>query len=158
MKYFKKQNGFSLLELLIVILVIVALATISAVAVNSQRAKARDAKRISDIRQIQTALEFYKSDEGEYPVVTQPIVLGKQIMKLCGKTEGGFVSADKACKEATTYMASIPSDPLAGRDYIYLGNAENYDLKFTTERASIVGVAGTYYAHPGITDMIPGVK
>jgi prepilin-type N-terminal cleavage/methylation domain-containing protein len=46
MKYNKKQNGFSLLELLIVILVILILATISAVAVNSQKAKARDAKRI----------------------------------------------------------------------------------------------------------------
>jgi prepilin-type N-terminal cleavage/methylation domain-containing protein len=157
MKYLKKQNGFSLLELLIVILVIIGLATISAVAVNSQRAKARDAKRISDIRQIQTALEFYKSDEGEYPVVADPIILGKEQVKLCGKAEGGFVSASKECQEASTYMTAIPTDPLSGKDYFYAGTAETYDLQFTTERQSILGVAGTYFAHPNSTDLTPSL-
>jgi len=54
-----KQKGFSTLELLVVIVIILILAGISIIALNGQRAKARDAKRISDINQIRTVLEFY---------------------------------------------------------------------------------------------------
>ena len=158
MKYFKKQNGFSLVELLIVILVIVLLATISAMAINSQKAKARDAKRISDIRQIQTALEFYKSDEGEFPVVAEPIIIGQDVVKLCGKAEGGFVSSQTECKEASTHMSVVPTDPLSDRFYSYSGSAETFDLSFTTERPSVLGPAGTYYAHPNLTDNTPSAN
>jgi len=155
MKNIKKQNGFSLLELLIVILVILILASVSAVALNSQKAKARDAKRISDIRAIQTALEFYKSDEGQYPVSEQAIALGRDAVKLCSKAEGGFVPADVTCGAETTYMAEIPSDPLFGSAYIYYGLADKFDIGFTTERPSILGTAGNYYAHPGSIDSFP---
>src|SRR4030042_4253462 len=95
----KKQQGFSLIELLVVIVIIILLAGISIIALNGQRAKARDAKRISDIKQIQTALEFYYSNEQEYPVIPQPISLGIDIIKLCAKTEGGFVGAETACSQ-----------------------------------------------------------
>jgi general secretion pathway protein G len=149
----KKKNGFSLLELLVVILVILILATISVLAINSQKAKARDAKRISDIRQIQTALEFYKSDEGEYPIISEPIILGSQnVAKLCAKTNGAFVSAQTICKEESTYMLNIPADPLPFRNYTYTGNGSGYSISFTTERPSLLGQAGTYYAHSAITD------
>lgn len=158
MTYNKKQNGFSLVELLLVILVILLLATVSAIAVNSQKAKARDAKRISDIRAIQTALEFYKSDEGQYPVSNEAIILGKDLTKLCGKAEGGFVTASTECKSETTYMSAIPADPLLGGTYIYYGATETFDISFTTERPSILGEAGNYYAHPGTTNRFPTVE
>ncbi|MBN1325390.1 prepilin-type N-terminal cleavage/methylation domain-containing protein [Candidatus Falkowbacteria bacterium] len=155
MKYNNKQNGFSLVELLIVILVILVLATISALAVNSQKAKARDAKRISDIRAIQTALEFYKSDEGQYPIYEQTLILGKDVTKLCSKAEGSFVSASTVCSAETTYMAEIPADPLSGNIYLYYGSADTFDISFTTEKPSVLGAAGNYYAHPGDIDIFP---
>ena len=63
-----KRKGFTLIELLVVIAIIGLLATLAVVALNNARQKSRDARRISDIKQIQTALELYYNDEGNYPV------------------------------------------------------------------------------------------
>ncbi|MFA5188957.1 MAG: type II secretion system protein GspG [Patescibacteria group bacterium] len=158
---FKKNNewGVSLIELLIIIAIIVLLAGISMIALNSQQIKARDANRISDIRQIRTALEFYSSDEAQYPVVEQPIILGQTgSEKLCAKAEGAFVSAGTECKTETTYMSKIPKDPLANQKYNYLGSATGYDITFITEKESSLGPAGTYHAHSQVIDAVPGNK
>ena len=61
------KKGFTLIELLVVIAIIGLLSTMSVLALNSARARARDAKRISDIKQIQTALEMYYNDNNNYP-------------------------------------------------------------------------------------------
>jgi prepilin-type N-terminal cleavage/methylation domain-containing protein len=62
-----KSLGFTLIELLVVISVIGFLATASMVAFNSARKKARDAQRLADMKQIQTALELYFDNNGQYP-------------------------------------------------------------------------------------------
>jgi len=154
-----KQKGFSLLEVLIVIVIILLLGTVSVVALNDQRAKARDLQRISDVRQIRTALEFYHSDEGEYPVVAEPILLGRGgAVKLCSKASGAFVGADIACQVETTYMENIFGDPLSGRAYYYTGTKEGFDISFSTEKPSALGPAGQYHAHAQTIDMLPGNK
>ena len=61
------KKGFTLIELLVVIAIIGLLATIAVVSLNSSRARARDSKRVSDIRQIQTALELYHQEHQSYP-------------------------------------------------------------------------------------------
>jgi len=61
------KSGFTLIELLVVIAIIGLLSTLSVLALNTARAKARDAKRISDVKQIQTALEMYYNDVNDYP-------------------------------------------------------------------------------------------
>jgi type II secretory pathway pseudopilin PulG len=143
-----KSGGFSLVELFIVIAIIILLASVSIIALNDQRAKARDAKRISDVRQIRTALEFYQSDEGEYPIVTQPITLGqKNTAKLCSKKVGAFVTDDTPCGQESTYMVTLPRDPLADRQYLYSGTAKDYQIIFSTEKPSTLGLAGQYYAN-----------
>ncbi|MFH0851996.1 MAG: type II secretion system protein [bacterium] len=63
-----KNNGFTLMELLVVVAIIGILASIVLVSLNSARAKARDAKRLQDIRQIQSALDLYYDKYGAYPV------------------------------------------------------------------------------------------
>ncbi|MCX6744746.1 MAG: type II secretion system protein [Candidatus Parcubacteria bacterium] len=144
----KKQGGFSLVELLIVVAIIILLATISVIALNDQRAKARDARRISDIRQVRTALEFYHSDEDQYPVVDKSVVLGqKGSEKLCAKAVGAIVSLETPCSQDTTYMATIPKDPLADRQYLYQGNVKDYEIIFNTEKPSSLGLAGQYSAN-----------
>ena len=59
----KKQStyayGFTLIELLVVIAVIGLLASVIVASLGSARGKARDAERMSDMRQIQIALEFF---------------------------------------------------------------------------------------------------
>ena len=63
----KTKKGFTLIELLVVIAIIGLLATLSIIALNSAQAKARDVKRLSDVREIRTALEMYFASENKYP-------------------------------------------------------------------------------------------
>ncbi|MBN2854222.1 prepilin-type N-terminal cleavage/methylation domain-containing protein [Patescibacteria group bacterium] len=63
----KDKKAFTLIELLVVIAIIGLLSTLSIIALNSARAKARDAKRISDVKQMQVALEMYYNDMADYP-------------------------------------------------------------------------------------------
>jgi prepilin-type N-terminal cleavage/methylation domain-containing protein len=66
------KKGFTLIELLVVIAIIGLLATLSIIALNSAQAKARDVKRMSDVREIRTALEMYFASENAYPASTTP--------------------------------------------------------------------------------------
>lgn len=61
------QKGFTLIELLVVIAIIGILSSVVLASLNSAREKARDAKRISDMKQIQIALELYYDINGIYP-------------------------------------------------------------------------------------------
>lgn len=62
-----KQAGFTIVELLIVIVVIGILAAITIVAYNGIQGRARDAKRHTDLAAIQQGLELYYIDNGGYP-------------------------------------------------------------------------------------------
>ncbi len=60
-------KAFTLVELLVVIAIVGLIAAISIIALNSARAKSRDAKRAADIKQISTALALFFNDAGRYP-------------------------------------------------------------------------------------------
>lgn len=62
-----KNKGFTLIELLVVIAIIGLLASVVLLALNSARAKSRDAKRLADIRQLASAMELYFNDVNSYP-------------------------------------------------------------------------------------------
>jgi len=64
------QKGFTLIELLVVVMVISALSGVVISLVNSGgfRDKAEDSQRVADLKQVQTALELYFSDNRTYPV------------------------------------------------------------------------------------------
>ncbi len=62
------KKGFTLVELLVVISIIGLLSSVAVVSLNSSRVKARDAKRLADMKQIMTALELYNSVNGYYPL------------------------------------------------------------------------------------------
>jgi len=75
----KRQSGFTLLELLVVIGIIGLLASIIVVNLTGARRRARDTKRIADIRQLQTANEDYYGKNGKYPNKIGDLVTGTQI-------------------------------------------------------------------------------
>ena len=63
----KTKQGFTIIELLVVIAIIGLLSTLSIIALNQARARSRDARRLADIKQMQTALEMYYNDNNKYP-------------------------------------------------------------------------------------------
>ena len=67
--FLKKKTGagFTLIELLVVIAIIGLLASVVLVSLNGARLKARDTKRIADLKQIQTALALYYDANNSYP-------------------------------------------------------------------------------------------
>ncbi len=69
-----QQSGFTLIELLVVIAIIGLLASVVLLSLNSARAKSRDAKRLSDVRQIASAMELYFNDNNTYPTTTPVLV------------------------------------------------------------------------------------
>jgi prepilin-type N-terminal cleavage/methylation domain-containing protein len=68
--YFKKNKGFTLVELVVVMSIISLLASIITVNINGYMAKARDARRKADLRNIALALEIYYTSAGHYPIAT----------------------------------------------------------------------------------------
>jgi len=117
------KKGFILIELLIVIAIIGVLATLLMANFVGVRQRARDAQRKSDIRQIQAALEIYRSDNGSYPTS----------LPSCG----GSLSVTLPSGATTTYMQKIPCDPTGTNvSYGYSGDGTTYTLIACLENSS----------------------
>ena len=93
----QSQRGFTLIELLVVIAIIGILSSIVLASLNSARQKGRDARRISDIQQLQLALELYYDANSQYPT-----------------------AIDTAHLVTPGYISTIPTDPNTG-SYRYAG-------------------------------------
>lgn len=95
-----RQKGFTLIELLVVIAVIGMLASIVLVSLGPARAKARDARRVADVRQMSTALEVEGSDN---PEAVATCVLADAKVNTC--TGPGAVAGFSNFADPTTGIA-----------------------------------------------------
>lgn len=84
------RDGFTLVEALVVVLIIGIVGTLAGVAVNAARSKQRDATRLSNVRQIQSALEDYFNESNAYPAGTG-LPLGDSTQSVC-LGSGGFAA------------------------------------------------------------------
>lgn len=66
------KRGFTLIELLVVIAIIGILSSVVLASLNTARARARDAKIRSELRQINIAINLYFQKYGYYPANTYP--------------------------------------------------------------------------------------
>jgi len=148
----KSIRGFTLIELLIVIAIIGVLSTLLMANFIGVRQRARDAQRKSDIRQIQSALELYRSDNGIYPA---PAAAG-------GDYPGGCGSGVKLQKAPTIYMGTVPCDPSGtsigfnGGDYYYSSTTTTYTLASCIENTADTGQGVQGAPPPGASGVCPG--
>lgn len=132
----KLNAGFTLVELLVVISIIGLLSSIVLTSVNSARAKARDARRIADLKQIQTALEFYYDTNGQYPLGSQGSGVWSSHAPAYGNNDNYIVGL------APTYMPTLPRDPRfdeGGTGYLYNSNGTDYSFLVHMAMETIVG-------------------
>jgi len=124
-----KNTGFTLIELLVVVAIIGVLSSVVISSLSSARSKARDTKRISDVRQIQNTLEIYFADNGYYPEAT---ILGTRCnTNLPTATPAG--SNSLSVLKSLSFLKEIPIDPLntSGSpsycyEYIGLGSRSSF--------------------------------
>ena len=136
------KKGFTLIELLVVIAIIGLLTTLAVVALSSARLKARDSKRLSDLKQIQTSLELYYTDKNAYPVEATAVTLGAAADDCI---DGGGIVA--ACATTPTYMGLIPTDP-GSNSYSYTSaDGSTYSIAATLE-GTVGSLTGAITASP----------
>lgn len=136
--------GFTLIELLVVIVIIGIIATLTTITLISVRVKARDARRISDLKQISSALELYMADNNAYPTLITP---------------GLALTSPDGSK---TFMNKVPNNPTpraegacANLEYQYSGSAGDFSLLGCLAKASGEVPAGAViYSKAGLTSSL----
>jgi len=136
----KKYEGFSLIEILVVVALIIILATITIVAINPAKnfRDTRNAQRSADIMQILNAVTQYTSEEGN-------LLSGLGTIPQCGVVgaehgaEIGTAGIDLASGVTTglveEYLVEIPVDPSGGTD----ANTAYYICQTSTGRVEVTG-------------------
>ncbi len=104
---YKNQRGLTLVEILVVVAVIGTLAGVllNLLDIPGTQAEARDASRVSDLKEIQVALELYYSDNGTYPATISDL--------------------------QPQYINQLPTDPSSGTNYTYLSASPFHTYNLT---------------------------
>ena len=114
----RSQDGFTLIEIMVVILIIGLLATIVVQNLRSATDKAKRVKAQADISQIKSALDRYYLDTGSYPTGDQGLAA------LAAPPGSGNMPKDWE----GPYIERIPPDPW-GNLYLYQSDGNAYILK-----------------------------
>ena len=106
LKRVKQKKGFTLVELLIVIIILAVLAAIAVPTYLTMRDRAREAGTEVEMANIATALELYNADNEEYPAV----------------------SGWSATLQGGSYMDNVPTSDMWGSDYVFALTTDGYTL------------------------------
>ncbi len=117
------RQGFTLIELMIVMVILAILAAVGTGSFLSSQKKARDSTRKSHLKNISTALELYFNDKGKYPPDD-----GAGKIRGCGDDASPTVcqpGTPFSDANGTVYMDRLPTDPTSLRRYFYRSGATN---------------------------------
>ncbi|OGG20803.1 hypothetical protein A3D03_03935 [Candidatus Gottesmanbacteria bacterium RIFCSPHIGHO2_02_FULL_40_13] len=120
------KNGFTLVELLVVIGIITMMTALLFPNFMGARQRARDSQRKTDLKQIQGAIELYKLDQNPpaYPGVTFA-------ESMCGKCWSAAGSFDVCPTGSSVYMNKFSCDPGTNANSPYLYSRDiNDTLKY----------------------------
>lgn len=125
-----RQAGFSLIEIMVVIVIIGLLVGIVAPNVIGRADEARLQKAQADFKAIQTALKMYRIDNFNYPTTEQ----GLEALTI----KPSLAPVPRNWKNGG-YIETLQTDPW-GRPYLYLspGEAREYDI-YTLGADGVVG-------------------
>lgn len=131
------RRGFSIVELLVVMSVIVLLGSMILVQVTSSRARARDAERESEVKTLQNALAIFIVNNKLYPIYSGP---------LTGTDAGSTALVNDGA------LQQMPLDPSNSGNYRYVYDSTDgstYTITYYLETNSVSGKpAGAHTASP----------
>jgi general secretion pathway protein G len=115
----KKAKGFTIVELLVVISVIAILLIGLIMAFSGIRASSRDARRISDLKNVQAAVEMYYLGEGhKYPPASTDTI-GDGVQGWSQLTQALEHPGGTSQPNKPAYMSVVPQDPVNSGTHIY---------------------------------------
>lgn len=125
-----KQKGFSTIELIIAVFLVLAVIAIDIIVIWYLNLKSRDIAVLSDIKQIQSGLDLYLDINTHYPLAGEPINLNDAYAgteKLCAD---GFKKNSDNCSRVI--LSPVPnSDLKKGNIYKYQSaDGLNYKIEF----------------------------
>ncbi|MCR4280169.1 MAG: type II secretion system GspH family protein [Candidatus Komeilibacteria bacterium] len=128
------KKGFSTVEILTVVGIIAILSVVMSLSLSAAHSKSRDAKRLSDIRQLQTALNLYLNEVGRYPIyiTDDNFLLGT---RATGTLATGLNQGFGSEPQGELLMPSVPADPKGNRGYYYKSDIDGlrYEIRFWFE-------------------------
>ncbi|MFZ1301443.1 MAG: prepilin-type N-terminal cleavage/methylation domain-containing protein [Candidatus Microsaccharimonas sp.] len=131
------QRGFTIVELLIVIVVIAILAAITIVAYSGIQTRARDTLRSDGVSKIVKALELYYTDNGRYPAGSGSTTINT----------GWSTTADASWTNLATalnpYLATLPKDPTSVPNTSVLTVANGYNFAYFSNNAAGISYCGS---------------
>lgn len=110
----KKMNGFTLIEVMVVVVILGILAAVVVPKIMSRPEQARIVKVKQDILAIQSALDLYKLDNGYYPSTDQGL------QALVSKPTSDPIPRNW---KSDGYLQQLPTDPW-GQSYQYINDNE----------------------------------
>ena len=116
---FRGQDGFTLIEIMVVILIIGLLALMVVPRLRGVADRAKRTKAQADIQELKQALDRYYLDNGSYPTTDQGL------QALVSPPTAGRVPSNY---EQGGYIEKLPSDPW-GNQYFYQSDGTTYALK-----------------------------
>jgi general secretion pathway protein G len=136
----KAQSGFTLIEIMVVVVIIGILASVVVPRIMDNPDKARKAKAQNDIRALESALELYKLDNFVYPSTDQGL-------EALVSKPGGTPEAKNW--KSGGYIKKLNKDPW-GNNYLYLSPGEHGDIDLFSYGAD--GAPGGDGANEDITN------